>query len=81
MIFSLIQTKFGHSALRKTGGRLGGSGCCEPPVGLGQSTGGVPGSSAVFLIQNTSFIFDLIITMAPIHNSIFIMKLSKPKTN
>ena len=27
---------------------LGG---CEPPVGLGQSTGGGPGSSTVFLIH------------------------------
>ena len=34
--------------------------CCEPPVGLGQSTGGGLGSSAVFLIQNTSFILNLI---------------------
>ena len=32
----------------------GGRGCCEPPVGLGKRTGGVPGGSTVFLIQNTS---------------------------
>ena len=38
-------------------------GCCEPPVGLGQSTGRGPGSSAVFLIQNTFFILNLIISM------------------
>ena len=38
-------------------------GYCEPPVGLGQSTGGGPGSSTVFLIQNTSFILNLIISM------------------
>ena len=45
--------KFGPSGFKKTGGHLGGR-CCEPPVGLGQSTGGGLGSSAIFLIQNTS---------------------------
>ena len=46
--------------LKNVGLMLGG---CEPPVGLGQSTGGGPGSSTVFLIQNTSFILNLIISM------------------
>ena len=61
-----IQTKFGHSSFKKTGGHLGGwvgGGCCEPPVGLGHSTGQGPGSFAVFLIQNTSFILNLIISV------------------
>ena len=40
-----------------------GGGYCEPPVGLGQSTGGGLGSSAVFLIQNTSFILNLIVSV------------------
>ena len=61
--------KFGHSGFRKTGGHqgFGGGGgrveCCEPPVGLGQSTDGGPGTSTVFLIQNASFILNLIISM------------------
>ena len=41
----------------------GGGGCCEPPIDLGQSTGWGPGTSAVFLIQNTSFILNLIISV------------------
>ena len=54
-------------------------GCCEPPVGLGQSTGWGPGSSKVFLIQNTTFILNLIIIQC--HNSISIKNLNKSKTN
>ena len=46
-----------------SGGCGGGWWCCELPVGLGQSTGGGLGSSTVFLIQNTSFILNLIISM------------------
>ena len=45
------------------GAGAGGRGCCEPPVSLGQSTGEGPGSSTVFLIQNTSFILNLIVSM------------------
>ena len=60
--------EIGHSGFRKTGGHqgLGGGGRvehCEPPVGLGQSTGGGPGTSTVFLIQSASFILNLIISM------------------
>ena len=76
-----IQMKFGHSGFRKTGGYLEGRGCCEPPVCLGQRTGGVPGSSEVFLIQNDSFILNLIISMMLLHHSIYTMKLSESKTN
>ena len=62
-----IQMKFRQSSFRKTvecwGGWGRGGGCCEPPVGLGESTGGGPGSSTAFLIQNTSFILNLLISM------------------
>ena len=37
-------------------------------MGLGQRTGGGPGSSAVFLIEITSFILNLIISMTLIIN-------------
>ena len=53
----------GIVVFEKQVGVLGAGGFCEPPVGLGQSTDGCPGSSAVFLTQNTSFILNLVISM------------------
>ena len=46
------------------------------PVGLGQSTGGGPGSSAVFLIQNISFILNLTISVNININILFFLKRS-----
>ena len=60
---------FGHSGFRKTGGQY-----CEPPVGLGQGTGGGPGSPEYFLYFKFSHIYDA-------HNSISLIKLSKSNTS
>ena len=74
------ETSWVFPALKSTSHFLhqsqGWGGCCEPPVGLGQSTGWGPGSSTVFLIQNTTFILNLIVIQC--HNSISIMNLNKP---
>ena len=66
-IFSeLSRRNLGIAVLKKQvaiWGLVGAGRCCEPLVGLGQWTGGGPGSSTVFLIQNASFILNLVIFM------------------
>ena len=63
-LFSEVSRRnLGIAVLEKQAGVWLGGRCCETPVGLGKSIGGGPGSSAVLLIQNTSFILNLIISM------------------
>ena len=56
--FSLLFNKFNELSSKSINKNPGG--CCEPLVHLGQSTGGDPGSSTVFLIQIISFVLNLI---------------------